>query len=93
MVVCILLESSEPDARCVDLEFSSKKRPHRFDRLRERNYKEWDFWMNRCCFDENGTPYGWGKVLDYLGIGWRDIPEAEFAPEQMTLKINDGGRQ
>ena len=18
------------------------------------------------CFDENGTPYGWGKVLDYL---------------------------
>lgn len=31
--------------------------------------------MNRCCFDENGTPYGWGKVLDYLGIGWRDIPD------------------
>ena len=52
-----------------------EKRPHRFDRLRERNYKEWDFWMNRCCFDENGTPYGWGKVLDYLGIGWRDIPD------------------
>lgn len=24
MVICILLESSEPDARCVDLEFSSK---------------------------------------------------------------------
>jgi len=52
-----------------------EKRPHRFDRLRERNYKEWDFWMNRCCFDENGTPYGWGKILDYLGIGWRDIPD------------------
>ena len=52
-----------------------EKRPHRFDRLRERNYKEWDFWMNRCCLDENGTPYGWGKVLDYLGIGWRDIPD------------------
>ena len=51
-----------------------EKRPHRFDRLRERNYKEWDFWMNRCCLDENGTPYGWGKVLDYLGIWWRDIP-------------------
>lgn len=27
------------------------------------------------CLDENGTPYGWGKVLDYLGIGWRDIPD------------------
>ena len=52
-----------------------EKRPHRFDRLRERNYKEWDFWMNRCCLDENRTPYGWGKVLDYLGIGWRDIPD------------------
>lgn len=26
-----------------------EKRPHRFDRLRERNYKEWDFWMILCC--------------------------------------------
>ena len=52
-----------------------EKRPHRFDRLRERNYKEWDFWMNRCCTDENGTAYGWGRVLDYLGIGWEDIPD------------------
>lgn len=30
--------------------------------------------MNRCCVDEDGAPYGWGKVLDYLEIGWRDIP-------------------
>ena len=49
-----------------------EKRPHRFDRLYERNHKEWDFWMNRCCTDENGEPYGWGKVLDYIGIPWRD---------------------
>lgn len=51
-----------------------EKRPHRFDRLRERNPKEWDFWMNKCCTDENGNPYGWGLVLDYLGIDWKDIP-------------------
>ena len=49
-----------------------EKRPHRFDRLYERNPKEWDFWMNRCCKDEDGTPYGWGRVLDYIGIKWRD---------------------
>lgn len=49
-----------------------EKRPHRFDRLRDRNPKEWDYWMNRCCKDEDGTPYGWGRVLDYIGVGWRD---------------------
>jgi len=36
--------------------------------------KEWDFWMNKCCTDEDGNPYGWGLVLDYLGIDWKDIP-------------------
>lgn len=49
-----------------------EKRPHRFDRLYERNEQEWDFWMNRCCIDESGKRYGWGKVLDYIGIAWRD---------------------
>ena len=47
-------------------------RPHRFDRLWERNPKEWEFWMNRCCIDDNGEQYGWGRVLDYIGIPWRD---------------------
>ena len=37
-------------------------RPHRFDRLWERNPKEWDFWMNKV---------GWGEVLDYIGVEWR----------------------
>lgn len=49
-----------------------EKRPHRFDRLYERNTKEWDFWMNKCCANENGERFGWGKVLDYIGIPWRD---------------------
>lgn len=40
-----------------------EKRPHRFDRLKETNYKEWRFWM----YD-----MGWGSVLDYIGIGWND---------------------
>ena len=38
-------------------------RPHRFDRLRETNYKEWRFWMYTM---------GWGKVLDYIGVRWED---------------------
>ena len=46
-------------------------RPHRFDLLHERNRKEWDFWMNRVCQDEAGETYGWGKVLDYIGVKWR----------------------
>lgn len=49
-----------------------EKRPHRFDMLRERNEKEWEFWMYRCCTDKNGEPYGWGRVLDYIGVPWED---------------------
>lgn len=40
-----------------------EKRPHRFDRLRKENYKEWHFWM----YD-----MGWGHVLDYIGVPWED---------------------
>lgn len=53
-----------------------EKRPHRFDLLRERNEKEWEYWMLHCCKDENGNDFGWGKVLDYIGVGWKDTPSA-----------------
>lgn len=61
-----------------------ESRPHRFDRLFFRNPKEWDFWMNRCCIDDDGIKYGWGRVLDYIGIPWRD-------PEHWWL--NESGKQ
>lgn len=49
-----------------------EKRPHRFDRLREENPAEWDFWMYRCAVDsETGEPFGWGRVLDYIGVPYR----------------------
>lgn len=47
-----------------------EKRPHRFDQLKERNPKEWQFWMYECCTDENGEKYGWARVLDYIGVGY-----------------------
>ena len=60
-----------------------EKRPHRFDRLRQDNYKEWYFWMYKV---------GWGKVLDYIGVGWEDkfvnlkqqslFKNPQFAPAQ-----------
>lgn len=50
-----------------------ESRPHRFDRLREKNPKEWEFWMYCCVTDpETGEKYGWGKVLDYIGVPWED---------------------
>lgn len=50
-----------------------EKRPHRFDMLRKRNPKEWEFWMYRCVTDEKtGEKYGWGRVLDYIGVEWED---------------------
>lgn len=59
-----------------------EKRPHRFDRLRERNFKEWHFWMYECCTDpQTGEKYGWGRVLDWIGVEWEDVP-----PVQMTLE-------
>lgn len=62
-----------------------EQRPHRFDRLRESNQKEWDFYMNGCVTDqETGEKYGWGRVLDYIGVEWRDIPA-----QQIEMKFED----
>lgn len=64
-----------------------EERPHRFDKLRERNLKEWEFYMYRCCTDpETGEKYGWGRVLDYIGVGWEDVP-----PVQMSIFDFIGG--
>lgn len=46
------------------------KRPHTFDLLYDRNPKEWEFWMYKV---------GWGEVLDYIGVAWRQ------EGRQMTL--------
>ena len=54
-------------------------RPHRFDRLRERNEKEWHFWMYECCMDpETGEKFGWGRVLDWIGVEWKDHPSVQI---------------
>lgn len=48
-----------------------EKRPHRFDQLKERNPKEWQYWMYECCKDEEtGEKFGWARVLDYIGVGY-----------------------
>lgn len=55
-------------------------RPHRFDRLREMNPKEWEFWMYRCCTDKiTGKKFGWGRVLDYIGVPWEDYPVTQIS--------------
>lgn len=57
-----------------------EQRPHRFDRLRQDNPKEWEFWMFKV---------GWGEVLDYIGVGWRD----EYAEvHQMSLPMAEAHR-
>lgn len=58
-----------------------EERPHRFDRKRQENPKEWEYLMYHMVKDKKtGEEYGWGKVLDYIGVGWKDIP-----PVQMTM--------
>lgn len=62
-----------------------EKRPHRFDLLREQNPKEWEFWMYRCCTDKKtGEKFGWGRVLDYIGVDWRD-EFIDMDEEQISL--------
>lgn len=62
-----------------------EKRPHRFDRLREDNPKEWEFWMYRCVTDpKTGEKFGWGRVLDYLGIEWEGLPGALTGQMEMN---------
>ena len=59
------------------------KRPHQFDLLYARNPKEWDFWMNRCDTDENGNPCGWGRVLDYIGVEWRQDGDPQMHRDEI----------
>ena len=56
-----------------------EKRPHRFDLLRESNPVEWEFWMKRVCQDKDGNWYGFGRVLDYIGVGWEDDPAGNIS--------------
>ena len=53
------------------------KRPHHFDRLYYRNPKEWDFWMYKCIKHEDGSKYGWGEVLTYIGVDWQNPDEVK----------------
>ena len=69
-----------------------EQRPHRFDLLWERNPKEWEFWMTRVAQDHDGNWYGWGRVLDYIGVRWTH-PEVWIeakrdaeSVEQMTME-------
>ena len=63
-----------------------EKRPHRFDKLRERNEKEWAFWMYKCCTDpDTGEKLGWGRVLDYIGVEWEDR-YVDWDKQQMSIE-------
>lgn len=55
-----------------------EKRPHRFDRKRMENEKEWRYLMYAMCIDKiTGEKYGWGRVLDYIGVEWEDVPQVQ----------------
>lgn len=64
-------------------------RPHHFDLLREQDPNEWEFWMYRCVTDETGT-YGWGRVLDYIGVGWENEPDTDLVGQYSLFGGDDG---
>ena len=55
-----------------------EKRPHRFDYLRETNPAEWEYQMYHIGRDIYGHEIGWGHVLDYIGVEWRDAPNGNL---------------
>lgn len=66
-------------------------RPHRFDRLYMANRKEWTYLMYLCCKREDGSCYGWGDVLDYIGVEWRPETNPLVVPnEQMAIDFDAG---
>nr|DAI03624.1 MAG TPA: Phosphoadenosine phosphosulfate reductase [Caudoviricetes sp.] len=63
-----------------------EKRPHRFDYLRETNPAEWEYQMYHIGRDIYGHEIGWGHVLDYIGVGWRDNPNGNLdGQEEISL--------
>lgn len=55
-----------------------EKRPHRFDQLRERNPKEWHFWM----YD-----MGLGKVLDYIDVPWEGRADGQIEGQKSMFEM------
>lgn len=55
-----------------------EKRPHRFDYLYQSNRKAWEYWMKNCCTDMHGQPFGWGRILDYIGVSWDYTDEGKM---------------
>ena len=39
--------------------------------------------MNHICQDETGEWYGWGLVLDYIGVGWKDDIFSQEDPKML----------
>lgn len=64
-----------------------EKRPHRFDRLYERSPKLWEKTMFNLAKDLDGNMIGWGDVLDYVGVEWRN-PE-DYLMELRQTSIYD----
>ena len=62
-----------------------EKRPHRFDQLWARSPGEWEMWMHYVDKLPDGTWYGWGHVLDYIGVEWRE-PWREFEKQESLFE-------
>ena len=52
-------------------------RPNRFDLCRQRRPQEWEMLMYHLYTDADGNDHGWGEVLDYIDVEWRDAEEQE----------------
>lgn len=44
--------------------------------------------MYKCVTDpQTGEKYGWGKVLDYIGVGWKTPPAEQIGWDLEALNV------
>ena len=59
--------------------FTARQRLPYEVKIRRQEFRAWEFWMYRCCTDpKTGEKYGWGRVLDYIGMPWEDVPAVQL---------------
>lgn len=64
------------------------RRPHKFDLLRSQRPKEWERLMYHLVQDDDGTWYGWGRVLDYIGVSWENWYDTDLVGQISLFEVD-----
>ena len=76
---CTRQEHREPDAACVGLESIWRSvRTGSTNYVKEIHRNGSSGCTGAVRTRKTGEKYGWGRVLDYIGVGWEDWPSVQM---------------